>query len=288
MLTTTRKTRFYTLILLSLLITSLTPSRGWALNGADVAIYNDTSYANGGAWQQGLIAIKDMLDSYGISHEDINADTLNSGTDLNSLYTILIFGGGWAGGYSEYINLPGQANIRRFVANGGGFFGICAGAYFSADTLVWRQDYQSAQEEYMDAYNNKLFKGVAKGPVLGIKTWTAPTQCSSDILYGAAMTRLTTEGVFTGTKSTLNILYYGGPLFVPFFSKDNDFTVLARYNVPGTPADAEPAIIYFQHGQGAVCLSGPHPEISFNNCTLSYDYTNWDFMYNILLLLGNI
>lgn len=257
------------------------PTPSPALEGADVAVYNDTAFEGGGAWSQGLTAIKSMLDQYGYSHEDITPTDLNNITDLNSLYSVIIFGGGWAGGYNTYINESGFANLRSFIANGGGFFGICAGAYFASDVVSWKEDFDTTAAVY--DYSSDLFPGLAKGAVLGIIGWNDPTGCSADITEGAAMT---TVSIATDTlyqdASELDILYYGGPAFYPFSVAAGHIQVVARYDLPGDPMDGAAAMVIFTYGDGKIFLTGPHPEISFSGCVLYYDDTNWGLMDVVL------
>jgi len=260
------------------------PSRSWCLDGADVAIYNDTALTDGGAWQEGLEGIKAMLNSYGYSHEDITPNDVNTNGNLQSLYKVIVFGGGWAAGYNTYINAQGIINIRNFVEWGGGYFGICAGAYFASDFIYWKPDVESKGETY--DYRLSLFKGVGIGPVLGIKTWTSPTGCSSGIISGAAMTTVTVNTMIIPSVGTdLHILYFGGPAFTQFLDVSKKAIVVATYKVPGFPADGKPAMILFSKGKGKVFLSGPHPEISFDNCSFYYSSSTWHLMNSVMSIL---
>ncbi len=201
---------------------------------------------------------------------------------------MLVYGGGWAGGYNELINRFGYRNIRKFVRNGGGYFGICAGSYFASDIVMWKQDSETPVEIYNFEYPLNLFRGVARGAIFGIKEWTSPTGCSSGITHGAKMTTVNIiNSILPDISSELKILYYGGPIFIPFIKEKNKVTVVATYKVPGTPADGKPAMILFTYGRGKVFLTGPHPEISFDNCHLYYDTTTWELMNSIFSLLMN-
>ena len=80
-----RQVGFIEFMIICMVVIFSLRAKSWGLEGADVAIYNDTSYDNGGAWQEGIDAIKAMLDSYGYDHEDITPDELNSTSDLNAL-----------------------------------------------------------------------------------------------------------------------------------------------------------------------------------------------------------
>jgi len=249
----------------------------------DVAIYNDTAYQGGGAWEQGILAIKSMLDYHGYSYADIGPLQVNQFQDLNSLYRVIIVPGGWAGGYNQYMLAAGYQNIRTFVNNGGGYFGICAGSYFASNAILWQQDYVSPKEFY--DYPLNLYRGIGVGPILSIISWTQSTGCSQDILAGAAMTTLTINtNLLPSISPSISILYYGGPAFLPDFNTPpmTNLSILARYYLPGTLVHNKPAMILFDYGQGRVFLSGPHPEISFENCTLYTDTDNWALMDAVL------
>lgn len=265
------------------------PVNSWGLNGADIGIYNDISFSGGGAWPEGLTAIKAMLDAYGYTHEDIMPENINNSTlALNSLYKMVIFGGGWAGGYNTTVRDTGFNNIRSFVSNGGGYLGICAGAYFASDMIMFKQDWPATVEVY--DYPLNLFNGIGLGAVLSIKEWNAPTGCASGITKGAAMTSVKVDNsVLPGIDTPLNILYYGGPAFFPNpFYPISGYTVAATYTLPGDLLDGVPAMITYTYGNGKVFLSGPHPEVSFNNCSLSYDNATWKLMKSAISLLTGL
>lgn len=281
-----RDTSIKFVILSIIVIVFSFPTKSWGLDGADAAIYNDTSSPNGGVWPEGLNAIKAMLDSYGYSYEDITPDQINNTKDLNSLYKIIIFGGGWAESYNIYVNPSGYENIRRFIFNGGGYFGICAGSYFASDRVIWKPDFETPKEIYN--YPLNIFHRIARGAVLGIKEWTSPTGCSSGITYGATMTTVNINNdILPNIKTNLRILYYGGPIFIPFAFEHQagKISVVATYIVPGHPADGGPAMILFPYGKGKVFLSGPHPEISFDDCSLYYDNETWELMDNVISII---
>ncbi|MCG6553309.1 MAG: BPL-N domain-containing protein [Candidatus Magnetominusculus sp. LBB02] len=260
-----------------LLLVTFSTAKAWPLSGADVAIYNDTAYQYGGAWPQGLTAIKAALSYYGYTYEDITPDQLNAAANLNSLYRMIIFGGGWAGGYNTYVSTQGFNNIRSFVNNGGGYLGICAGAYFAASATLWREQVQSYTNYY--DYPLKLFNGYGIGTIFEIIGWNVPTGCSTAITQSAAMTTVSIDtSVFPDVSPTLNILYFGGPFFVPFDSSQN-ITVVGRYK-GGAGSNSQPAMIMFNYGGGKVFLTGPHPEVSFNNCSLWYDSSTWQLFHS--------
>ncbi|MBF0457973.1 MAG: hypothetical protein HQK99_08775 [Nitrospirae bacterium] len=257
----------YLKLLLTVLLVVF-PATAWTLNGADVAIYNDTAYQSGGAWAPGLTAIKAALTYYGYTYEDITPDQLNAAVNLSSFYKMIIFGGGWAGGYNTYVTTSGFNNIRNFVNGGGGFMGICAGAYFASDVTLWREQFQSYT--YLYDYPLNLFRGYGIGTVFEIIGWNVPTGCTTGVTQSAAMTTVKIDtSILPDVSPTLNMLYFGGPFFIPY-DNSQGITVVGRYT-GGPGINNQSAMIMFNYGNGKVFLTGPHPEVSFYNCNLWYD-----------------
>lgn len=254
----------------------------------DVAIYNDTGYVYNGAWSHGVSSIKSMLSTYGYTYSDITPTEINQSSNLSDSYRMLLVPGGWAEYYNLNITPLGYHHIRSFVARGGAYFGICAGAYFASDIVMWKEGWSESIESYN--YPLDLFSGIGAGAVLGITGWNTPTGCNEIITEGAAMTTLSVDTeLLPGSNSTIEILYYGGPMFWGNLYEIPDFEVLARYSNPGDRSDQLPAMIMFGYGQGKVFLSGPHPEVSFNtsSCTLYHDAANWALMHQVIDQLIN-
>ena len=80
------------------------PVLSWGM--VDVAIYDDSAYTYGGTWTAGIDAIKTMLESYGYSYVTVTPDNVNL-SNLTSIARVIIFGGGWTGGYITYLNSYG-------------------------------------------------------------------------------------------------------------------------------------------------------------------------------------
>lgn len=238
---------------------------GAALSGADVAIYNDGNAPpnTAGAWQDGITAIKHMVTAMGMTWEEITYTDLNVATlDLSGLYQMLIMPGGYAQWYNYWISKAGKSNIRDFVANGGGYFGICAGSFFACDRTNWEgvtYDGDAGYNAYgeLTGYDLDLFAGVGTGPLNDIAEW------------GAEYYNMHTFWFLTGTDALPDfepraagedILYYGGPWFAP--DTPGSVETLATYDY-----NDEPAAIAFEYEAGRVVLFGPHPEIQEDSDT---------------------
>jgi glutamine amidotransferase-like uncharacterized protein len=239
---------------------TLSGSRGAAaLTGADVALYNDVSAPSSyyGAWQNGVTAIKSMLTSLGYSYEMISyADLNNSPQDFSQLYKIILIPGGYAAKYNYWISKAGKARIRNFVAAGGGYFGICAGAFFAVDRTIWEgteYDDDAGLNAYgeLTGYDLDLYPGSGTGPMNGIADWNTVGYNMTAIDFDATTAALAN---YRAAPFSEDILYYGGP----YFTADAGASV----EVLGTYAyNGKPAMVAFSYGSGRVVLSGPHPEI---------------------------
>ena len=79
------------------------------------------------------------------------------------------FPGGYAVTYTEYLTpdeLDAVRNaIRDLISNGGGYTGLCAGAFFAADVVVW-PNFKGDPTRY--EYYLYLFMGDAVGPISDI------------------------------------------------------------------------------------------------------------------------
>lgn len=150
------------------------------------------------------------------------------------------------GGASRYVaaklNGAGNANIKSYVAQGGVYIGLCAGAYYACRRTEWQTD---SDNQIHVANELDLCPATAQGPV--------PAFTNGDGL-NAYKTRLQ---LADGTH--IDTFYRGGPTFA--FADDtvpNSIEVLARYaDLPGYP----PAIVAGTHGTGRFVLSSPHIEI---------------------------
>jgi len=132
--------------------------------------------------------------------------------------------------------------------------GICAGAWWACDYMVWMADPNYPPPEYHvegDESNLDLFPGVARGPIEEITPFHTGTMTRIDIVNH-------THPITKSLPDYLQILYWGRPYLLPY--PDAKITVLGTYNVTGTPA-----IVAFEYGKGRVFLCGPHPEVEENS-----------------------
>lgn len=155
---------------------------------------------------------------------------------------VVVFPGGSGSGQSKGLGEAGLKNVREFVRGGGGYVGICAGAYLACSNFSW-----------------------------GLSILNAGT-VSSKWRRGQAMLNLeTTEdaaSVIGEVKGTFKVRYNNGPILKPWTRTDIPaYTTLAffrsevaKYDSPKGVQVNSPAQAIANFGQGRVFVSSPHPE----------------------------
>lgn len=140
--------------------------------------------------------------------------------------------------YSQSISSEGKKNIRDFVYSGGSYIGICGGAYFASERVIW-------QGTELPMTPLRLFAGTAKGPIDAIAPY--PNCTMSRVIIVNSFHPITQS-----CSDSEWILYCYGPMFIPRSFVD----ILGRYET-----GSQPAILAFNSGLGRVFLIGLHPEI---------------------------
>ena len=91
-----------------------------------VAIFSDA-----GVTKAGLKQVERCLpESQGFEVKAITAEQIREGALKN--FDVLIHGGGSASKQGETLGDKGRDAVKKFVDSGGGFIGICAGAYLAS------------------------------------------------------------------------------------------------------------------------------------------------------------
>ena len=170
-----------------------------------------------------------------VGPEEINAGVLDE-------FHVVLFPGGSGTKQGEALGGTNRNELRRFVRRGGGYVGICAGAYLATTDYPWSLG-------IIDAKPNSRQWNRGRG-VVEIEL----TERGRQIL-GAAEPRY-------------EVRYHNGPIFVPAHDPDlKSFQTLARFKTEvaegsarkGTMIDS-PAIICGNFGRGRVVLFSPHPD----------------------------
>jgi glutamine amidotransferase-like uncharacterized protein len=206
-----------------------------------IAVFDD-----GGAGVGGVLAMERIQgtsptwDIYRISAADVRAGALGQ-------FDVAMFTGGRGGAQGNTLGEAGREEVRRFVENGGGYLGICAGAFLATARA--------------DSYLNML-------QVYHFSPW-AQGRGQVDLELSARGRKL-----FERDAGVFEVRYNNGPLFFseigfePDIPATADFEVLAyfrsgikeRANEANQPKVNTPAIVKATSGKGRLVLISPHPE----------------------------
>lgn len=184
-------------------------------------VIRDLNYANNNN------SIPGVIFTYGTSSV-INQSILSN-------YDLLVMPGGTSG--RIYLSNVNGDVIRNFVSNGGGFLGICAGAY---------------------AASNRVY-----GSGIDYNGWgIAPNVNSRVVNYvGSLNLQITSAGqsLFNLQGST-NILHVNGPAM--YARSGGSIISFATYADNSTGFRNHHAMLGDYYGKGRVALVGPHPELT--------------------------
>ena len=161
--------------------------------------------------------------------------------DLKS-FDVIVFPGGSGSGQSKTLGEAGLKNVREFVRGGGGYVGICAGAYLACSNFSWGLGILNA-----GTVSNQWRRGL--GIVEAEPTDAAPT-------------------VLGKVGGRFKVRYNNGPILKSGDRSDlPPYTVLTLFRTEmaenGTPVGAmvnTPAQAIATFGKGRVFVSSPHPE----------------------------
>ena len=156
-------------------------------------------------------------------------------------FDVLVMPGGSASEQSKALGEKGLSAIKKFVKEGGGYVGICAGAYLATGTYTWSL-------------------GILEADVIDRAHWRRGK--------GLVKVELTDQGrdILGNLSGQIDVRYANGPLLSPA-KKDGAVKVLAHFrseinqnNAPEGVMKDTPAVLAGQFGKGRVIVSSPHVE----------------------------
>jgi len=158
-------------------------------------------------------------------------------------FDVAVFPGGSMRKQARALQDSGRDAIRRYVQAGGGYVGICAGAYLAAN-------------------NYDVSLRILDADVIDRSHWARGRGTVPIELTAEARSRFGMRG------SRHAILYVNGPIYAASGDPTlKDFEVLARYRgevtkegVPGGVMPGTPAIVRGEFGKGHVVCCSAHPE----------------------------
>jgi glutamine amidotransferase-like uncharacterized protein len=157
-------------------------------------------------------------------------------------FDVVVFSAGAASTQARAIGDGGRENVRRFVREGGGYLGICAGAYLACAEFDWGLKLIAAE-----TLSDRWQRGV-----------------------GEVRMQLTDDGrrVFGDAADAFVVAYENGPVIgpirveglPPYRTLATFTTELAENDSPRGIMTGSPAIAEGRLGQGRVMIVSPHPE----------------------------
>jgi len=201
-----------------------------------LAVYSDVGV---GRSVGDLLSVLDRADALQV--ENVAAEAVRHG--VLGDFAVLIHPGGSGSKQGKQLGEEGREAVRCFVRRGGGFLGICAGAYLASADYPWSLHILDAK-------------------VLDREHWARGN--------GTVRVGLTDRGrAILHTDSPNVSIYYGqGPLLAPAGDDDiSDYIALGAYETEiaknGAPSGVmigTTAIAAGTFGRGKVLCFSPHPE----------------------------
>lgn len=193
------------------------------------------------------------LSSFGFTCRLVSAADIQAGA-LNNL-DVIVFPGGSGHKQAEAIGESGRRLVRNFVNRGGGYVGICGGAFLATENYDWS----------LGLVNAKTMTGERMLPGLGIVHMAARPEAIVQI-------ELTSPGktIFSHSQGLLDVQFSGGPILSPARRDDlPDYLTLAVFRTEVLDNELQrntmigtPAVIASRFGNGRVMLFSPHPEMT--------------------------
>ncbi len=200
-----------------------------------VALYDDA-----GAAGQGVPKVAEILGDP--AHFQVTIFKAADVTAALEKADVVFFTGGSGSKQGNAIGEAGRAEVQRFVRAGGGYVGICAGAYLACSKFSWGLGLLDAQ-----TVSNKWRRGVGN-----VQMEFTPA--------GEKVVGLPAE--------TREVKYANGPIIKPAGRDDLPpyepvaffRTELAKNDTPVGVMVNSPAMVQSTFGKGRVFISSPHPE----------------------------
>jgi glutamine amidotransferase-like uncharacterized protein len=201
-----------------------------------VAVYDDLGTS------RNITYLLEVLDEHpNLRVERIKGEAIRAGRLAD--FDVVIHPGGSGGGQGRSLEAEGREKVRDFVRKGGGYVGICAGAYLASCDYAWSLHILDAR-------------------VVDKQHWARGT---GDV--DIALTARGNELLGLDARRS-SIFYFQGPLLAPAGDPEvPDYEVLARFDgeiaKKGAPAGVmrdTTAIAAAPFGSGRVLCFSPHPE----------------------------
>lgn len=157
-------------------------------------------------------------------------------------FDLVVFSGGSGSAQAEALGEAGRNNVREYVRGGGGYLGVCAGAYLACSNFTWGLGILNAS-----TVSSKWRRG-----------------------QGFMDTEITDEGrkLLGDVRGTFKVRYHNGPIIKPAGRSDLPAytpvaffrSEIADYGAPVGVMVNSPSQALGTFGRGRVFISSPHPE----------------------------
>jgi len=221
-------------VVLSLMTGTLT-----AAEPLRIAIYSHN--ATPGKAPPNLVRIFD--DSARYTYEVVSPEQIRE--DVLKRFDLLIMPGGSASKQAAHLEESGRDQVRQFVSDGGGYLGICAGAYLASSHYDW---------------SLHLLNAV----VVDREHWARGT--------GQVQLNMTTPGqqFFHVEAPQIDVFYGQGPLLAPdqkpelppYLTLAEYASEIAKNGAPAGVMIGTTAIAHSTYGKGRVICFSPHCEFT--------------------------
>jgi len=168
---------------------------------------------------------------------------------------LLVMPGGADLPYVKYLRGQANINIKRYVANGGSYLGICAGAYYAGAMVEFDR---GGPLQVVGKRELALFPGKVVGPIFGPYHY--------DSYQGVRVVRLLPA--VAQDSHDYRVYYNGGGYFAGAKAYPG-VKILFNYSASN---QLYPAIIQVRYQQGRVILSGVHFEFAPDKLVASDQY----------------
>lgn len=200
-------------------------------------------YIDDAIWSNCKTSTELMLNQMNIPYRKINPDSICQGKLAH--YSMLLMPGGRFDAVGQNLGAEGISMIKTYVNSGGGYFGICGGAYFASAQCIWRG--WSGEPRINFQYSALgLFNGTADGPIEDFAPSYRDVSCHVKIVDK-------THPIIRELPDTIIYVYDHGPMFIT--ENESRATVLGR-----SEKGDKMLLVATQYGQGRVFLTSGHPE----------------------------
>jgi putative intracellular protease/amidase len=157
-------------------------------------------------------------------------------------YDVVIFSGGSGGTQAKTLGEEGRAKVREFVKNGGGYVGICAGAYLACSNFTWGL-------------------GILNASTVSSKWMRGSGFMDVEVTVDGAPIIGPVDGIFKVRYNNGPIIKPGDRADLPAYRPLSLFrTEVAKNGTPVGVMVNSPAQAVSTFGKGRVFISSPHPE----------------------------